>query len=525
MPRGRRVRGAVVGLGLALAWGTVAPDAPAFDPPEAGRQADGPEILPYKSRSFRIPFSVEPADRGRIKEVQLWVSTDQGKTWKAATKTTPEQAAFPTFRAPRDGEYWFAVRTLDTKDRLYPTDDDLVEPSMKVVVDTTPPTLELATNGRRGSRASIRWEIRDKHLDPKTLTIQYKAPGALDWRQVPIHDYALIGAEEWEAGTAAALLVRASVDDTAGNRAEAEITLADGIAAAPDDTAFDDRRFEAPPPITPISSPSRPAGRMGGVAEPGDPFVRNDQSFDPEFDAPAASTRTYANPPPVPEPARTLLVASPRFALQYAVDDAGPDGPALVELWITRDGGQTWNRQMEDADRTSPYDVDLGSEGTYGLWLVVQSAANLGDPPPRPGDRPQMWVEVDSTAPIVRLDSPRVGTGANLGKVLINWRASDPHLGPRPVLLSYRADRHDAPWTPITDRLDNTGRYVWTVPPNVPPRIHLRIDVVDSIGNRGFAETQSKPVLVDRSRPRGRILGLDPNSIGGGNRPEGRSRR
>jgi hypothetical protein len=210
------------------------------------------------------------------------------------------------------------------------------------------------------------------------------------------------------------------------------------------------------------------------------------------------------------------LVPSPRFALQYSVEDAGPSGPALVELWTTRDGGRTWNRQPEDADRTSPYNVDLGADGTYGLWLVVQSAAGLGDGPPAPGDRPQTWVEVDSTPPTVQLDRPKVGTGASVGKVLITWRASDAHLATRPILLSYRADRPDAPWQAITARTENTGRYVWTVPANVPPRFHVRIDAFDAVGNHSSAETsESGPVLVDRTRPRGRIIGLDPGTLGG----------
>jgi hypothetical protein len=205
------------------------------------------------------------------------------------------------------------------------------------------------------------------------------------------------------------------------------------------------------------------------------------------------------------------------------VDDAGASGPALVELWTTRDGGRTWNRLPEDADRTSPYNVDLGGEGTFGLWLVVQSASGLGDPPPAPGDRPQMWVEVDSTPPSVQIDRPRVGTGNSVGKVLITWRASDPHLGARPVVLFYRADRPNAQWEPITDRIENTGRYIWTVAANVPNRFHIRVDVFDTLGNRGTAETTDiGPVLVDRTRPRGRIIGLDAGASGGA---EGRSRR
>jgi hypothetical protein len=47
-------------------------------------------------------------------------------------------------------------------------------------------------------------------------------------------------------------------------------------------------------------------------------------------------------------------------------------------------------------------------------------------------------------------------------------------------------------------------------------RFHLRIDVIDSVGNRSSSETTPNgPILVDRSRPRGRILGLDPATSNG----------
>ena len=108
-----------------------------------------------------------------------------------------------------------------------------------------------------------------------------------------------------------------------------------------------------------------------------------------------------------------------------------------------------------------------------------------------------------------------VGYGPQLGRVLITWRAADPHLDQRPVVLSYRdADQPGGEWLPLTDRIDNTGRFVWTLPPGTPPRLHLRIDVIDQLGNRTTAETTTtgQPVIVDRSRPRGRILGLDPNA-------------
>src|SRR5262249_14381740 len=209
-------------------------------------------------------------------------------------------------------------------------------------------------------------------------------------------------------------------------------------------------------------------------------------------------------------------VRSPLFALQYAVDDAGPSGPAMVELWVTRDAGRTWIRRGEDPDRASPFPVDLGGEGTFGLCLVARAASGLGDLPPAPGDMPQTWVEVDSTPPVVQLDPIQVGTGAHLGKVAIKWRASDLHLGPQPVSIAWRGDQPGSPWHPIAERIENNGQYIWSVPPNVPARFHVRVDVVDSVGNYGTAETvEGGPVIADRARPRSRILGLDPSARSG----------
>ncbi len=63
---------------------------------------------------------------------------------------------------------------------------------------------------------------------------------------------------------------------------------------------------------------------------------------------------------------------------------------------------------------------------------------------------------------------------------------------------------------------ENSGRYIWPVPPTVPPRFHVRVEAVDSVGHRGFAETsETGPIMVDRSRPRSRIIGLDPNARSG----------
>ena len=118
-----------------------------------------------------------PRDAARLKEIQLWVSEDSGFHWEPKSKTTPDLGKF-TFRTSHDGEFWFATRTLTVEDAYSPPMNQTVEPSMKVVVDTIPPSILLDPDGRRGSPASVRWEVKDEHLDLKTLLLEYQVDGA-----------------------------------------------------------------------------------------------------------------------------------------------------------------------------------------------------------------------------------------------------------------------------------------------------------------------------------------------------------
>lgn len=513
---GRRTRWLVVGLGLALVVGCPAPSLAQTTPaPPASK------LLWSKARGFRIPVTLSSKTPGRVRELILHVSDDQGYTWKRAKTTTPDTPEFQ-MRVSHDGEYWFAVQTQDVDGKLYPSGAKQIEPTLRVIVDSTKPAIRLEPTARRGSEAAVRWEVQDAHLLLKTLVLEYQTEGARDWRQVPLDaaDLKLIGVKTWDANTAEAVRVRLSVRDRADNVATAERVLPDGLAANPGPATASPRSAN-PPQVTPIASRG---ASTPSVAD--DPFAEVDppasspaaeasapsRELDRDFDAaPTQAPSSRAGAAAAAGSSPTLLVGGAKFPLRYEVTDAGPDGPALVELWTTRDGGRTWSRQAEDADRRSPYNVDLGGEGTFGLWLVVQSASGLGDPPPAPGERPQSWVEVDSTAPVVAIDRPRVGKGQNAGKVLVTWRAGDTHLAAKPISIFYREDRADAPWVLMADRIDNTGRYLWSAPASVPPKFHVKVEALDTLGNRGASDTQDLGAIVlDRARPRGKIIGLEP---------------
>src|SRR5206468_154894 len=137
----------------------------------------------------------------------------------------------------------------------------------------------------------------------------------------------------------------------------------------------DDDPFGQPAP----ARPDAPAvGAPAAFANEPDPFAS------PGGVAPAPAGDP-AGTAPAPDAGPSQVVSSPRFPLQYAVDDAGPGGPAKVELWVTQDKGRSWFPKGEDPDRTSPFPVDLGGEGTFGLRLVAYGATGQGDTPPAPG--------------------------------------------------------------------------------------------------------------------------------------------
>lgn len=529
------------GPGWILALAIVAPCASASPqnekPPASTARPGEPAVrIFHKARGFKIPFELGPADRARLREIQLWVSSDRGRTWEASERATPDRDSFP-FRAPSDGEYWFAVRTMDTRGRLFPADEDDVVPRLKVVVDSTPPSLVLALKDRRGSIVRLRYEARDENLDLTKLHLQYQVEGAATWRSVPIKGRVLAANEiGFDAATADLVRIRGSVLDRAGNSAIANLIVKEGLPSTrdlDDDPPGLDEPTEAsaPPPITPIvrqanrpgPTPAYPRANPAPGPRPGEPPPLAETDDDLDRDPPSDD---FGDAPP-PDRTRTalaesqgnvprLLVGSPRFPLKYSVADAGPGGPATVELWMTQDNGRNWAYLGQDPDRASPFQVDLPGDGVYGLRIVARSASGLGDRPPQSGEPPEVMVEVDTTPPFVRMGPAQLMPG-NESAVKITWKAEDPHLGPKPVVISYRPDRPDGIWQQATPPLPNTGQYVWKLPPNLPGKIHLRIDVIDTLDNRGWAETaDNAPVVIDRSRPKGKILGLDQGASGGG---------
>jgi len=558
-----------------MATGTLALALLLFTP----GQVPAEDVVPMNSRNFKIPIQIAAADRSKIKELILFSSSDNGKTWQQSAVSAPDKDAF-LFYAPTDGLYWFNLCVVDEKGHRKPADLYNTPPRQKILVDTLKPNLRIVSAERRGEELQVKWEIQEDHPDLSTLKLEYRTPDAPTWMWYRAPAAATMsGQAQFRFASSGPVVVRMQVMDQAGNIGSDQKEIPASVAAP------------SPPPEA-IVAASAPGNQTTSLAvNPSPPVQAPAPSLPPAPAPPAPSlpnTSSVAySPPPMPStpllppaaastermppahmastfnevrapaeqswvpasssnyqqtynpiadvnnryttpisymPAPTSMSMQPwggggplpplqithsaQVTLHYKVDKVGPSGVGSVELYLTQDDGQTWQRFAEDPDCTPPMTVNLPGEGVYGLRLVVGSKAGLGRRPPRSGEPPQMRVEVDTTAPITKILYPQADPHRR-DALIIGWSASDRNLAANPVTLEW-AEGPDRPWQTIASELTNSGRYTWQLPQGLPYRVYLRVKVRDTAGNVGIDETPA-PILVDLHEPEGQITGIEAN--------------
>ncbi len=232
----------------------------------------------WKQKLFSIPYRLNRAQDSPDApvEVQLFVSSDLGDSWKQISRARPEVLHF-TYSAEQDGEYWFAVRTVDAKGQVHPTGGHT--PQLCVVVDTTPPQLKLsAVYDERGS-VEFTWEIIDENPDPRSLAFKAKTSQHLAWQSI------VLPTTEFESGPATNRgstswpvppqstpeVIRGETTDLAGNWTvvQAQVTTAaESAASGPEFSSVAGPIFgKAHEPVD--GPPNAAAPEIGTLAAPG----------------------------------------------------------------------------------------------------------------------------------------------------------------------------------------------------------------------------------------------------------------
>ena len=114
---------------------------------------------------------------------------------------------------------------------------------------------------------------------------------------------------------------------------------------------------------------------------------------------------------------------------------------------------------------------------------------------------------VDQLAPRPRLGNLTQGQGLTPNQVQFGWVLTDVDLPEQCVMLS-RAYSPSGPWEPISNWIENSGRYIWTVDQAIDRPIYIRLEARDLAGNIGKVDSD-QPMQIDLTRPSARILDVE----------------
>jgi hypothetical protein len=406
-------------------------------------------------RSFRIPLDLSADERAGITGIRLYVSENGGRTWVRHHDADPS-AQFITFRANEDGPYWFSVALVDRQGEQIPADIRTAEPGLRVMVDTARPELSVKAIRSRTGKRGIRWVMTDPNLLSETHRLAGWNAAIGQWEPLEsMHpeDHLL-----WFDEGVQYDKIQSCVSDRAGNERVVEVEIVGDQFSKRDVAAFVLAKE--------VASDVIPTSAEAPIDEP--------SLVQPAVVAPTA------HPPAVP----ATICSSHQVVVNYVVEQAA-DGSAIpAELWVTRDDGRTWQRVAVDLDGKSPLEAKLEGDDVWGLRILLHAGQGQSSGPP-PGTAPEMLVDVDTTAPEVRV----VSAEAAGGQVVVRWQAVDKNLDAQPIDILYAADPASE-WRPAATGLANTGEFTFPVADwdaQVP--MYLRVEARDRARHVGFSQT------------------------------------
>lgn len=521
---------------------------------------EGPKQVFTNRTRFQIPirYNQEEMSRLGIKEIRLYTSIDQGRRWQLA-QTVPTETQKFDFRATADGEYWFAVKTLDGNNNLIPG-GATTSPALKIVVDTTKPVLKLQLQPAEAGQVRLAWNAVDTWLDAKKLTLEYRQPGAQEWQPIRVMPKSN-GETSWSVASGGIVAVRGSITDLSGNvgsnQLQINVSPASNVRPQPSEPDFsrpvasDTKPMPAPsiadtnsggaapfpanafepsphpfkkklvnePKIpTVASNPFADTKPIDAIDDPIDEWHSTDVPVsDDKRSSPDALKGRYSKDAEQPLATRpavpTRIVRQTKFDIGYELDNVEASGISQVELFITQDDGAHWWRYGADEDRTSPFSVEVPLQGTYGFAIRVQSGAGLANEPPENGTAPEMNVIVDQTGPLAELLAVKPLNGTEGTQLLIRWRISDKHPSGAPVSLSY-AVNEQGPWIPITGWQADEREFAWKVGSQVPAKVFIKLDARDAAGNITSIMSE-EAIAIDLAKPSARIVDVEPKTGNG----------
>jgi hypothetical protein len=518
---------------------------------------DAPGVLRtfLRNSNIKLPIEISPQARPNLESISLYVKEGGAQgAWVRRERVSPDQSFF-VYRAPADGEYWFNIVSTDKQNRANPANIETAPPALIVIVDTQPPQVDVKALQSQPEGLFVQIDVRDPNLEPNKTAFFFQTMNQAwhplepttnrrDTYCIPTQA-AITGAvkvvafdqannqitREFQLGGTQAVAKTPPAPPTptttlapAVNAPSAAVAATapkqsplvhdSGIPTLPNTNKQDERIVYLGPDgkeLTPAQ-----AEALFNSGQPRNSLVQTSGTGVAPLPLPLPShvaQRPSTLPPTPPFPVAVHQTAQPeqptpniqlvndtRLFLDYSVESQGNGGVGKVDIWATRDRGHSWFFLCTDAKKQSPAEIRLPDEGLFGIKLVVANLRGYGAEPPRQGDQADWWIEVDKSAPKIKLTDLQSGSREDNYAVHIRWTAEDRNLADEPIELYYAASR-EGPWHPIAKGLRNDGHYRWNAPGEAGREAFIRVVARDKAGNAALSEITKPWPLDDGTRP------------------------
>ncbi|OGL44230.1 MAG: hypothetical protein A2W05_05265 [Candidatus Schekmanbacteria bacterium RBG_16_38_10] len=399
-----------------------------------------------------INVTTDKADLDGMLGIELWHTTDGGENW-ANHGLVEGKPDVLKFLAPTDGKYGFLKVIVDKDGKRSITPKYGIKPEIFVVVDTTPPVVELLTpNGGEiftaGATTVITWIGEDANLLPNTVRIEVSSNNGKNWILIS-RDESNDGKYYWDIPRTSSqeYRIKVTVSDIAGN-----------VSSDESDANF-------------IVDGLPPEARIVG------PATSNKQEVE----------------------------------IRYIANDVGGAGLGNIKLYYTINNGTTWEYYGEDNDLTSPIKFKA-LDGIYGLKVVAVDKKGNATETPVAGTPPPFTVTIDSTPPQIQLITlnDKATYAGNFSYDII-WTAKDNIHIPTNSISLYYSDDKGTSWKEIVKDIENNGVYKWTTPNSNGDKYRLKIKAYDLMKNT--SEVISDPFTIDTRIPEAVAIGPKKSSV------------
>jgi hypothetical protein len=215
------------------------------------------DVFYTNQRNHRLDVDFTKAERAAIKEVRLFASSNQGRSYELVSTIQPDKGFF-VFNAPGDGTYWLRVASVSQQGVQEPANIQAGPPNQKMVIDTVKPVVRSLNAKRQGAEIVVSWEVQEDNPDVDSFRIEYQPKDAPTgpWTGVPAKA-GPVGQARFQPTNAQPVVVRLSMRDLAGNQSFALAEIA-GETLAP-------AGFNAGPVAGVATQASGVDGQPGGV--------------------------------------------------------------------------------------------------------------------------------------------------------------------------------------------------------------------------------------------------------------------